>query len=329
MGPDHPALRAEPRLSRRLRLHRGPRLGQVRSSVTSLVVCLFLWVLLVFIIPVVAANFAESFVGVASRDNLDRVLKDIDKARDEEIDRALKAQGIPSGYSCWWCSTNDDGLVETYGNDRAEFEKFRRRSMISEPIRIAYADKRWSSQKAYLDSLARQARAAESLSLVSPAGVFRAVASAVCRTDLDSHERHLDQARRYRESFIGWLQGKAIFESFRWITPTDPATFQTEDQLVEKRTGGEFRTEREYEAWASTQKDARARWIKLSKVKIHGDSPDDFPFLDISDMPRFQDQAGSLLSGLESSVPKAGLLFVTAVFLFALGYVAFIRFDVR
>ncbi len=98
--------------------------------------------------------------------------------------------------------------------------------MISEPIRIAYADKRWSSQKAYLDSLARQARAAERLSLVSPAGVFRAVASAVCRTDLDSHERQMDRARRYRETFVGWLQGKDIFESFRWITPTDPATFQ-------------------------------------------------------------------------------------------------------
>ena len=50
------------------------------------------------------------------------------------------------------------------------------------------------------------------------------------------------------------------------------------------------------------QKDFRARWSKLSAVKVVGDSPDDFPFLDISDMPRFQDQAGSLLSGLESSV---------------------------
>jgi hypothetical protein len=103
----------------------------------------------------------------------------------------------------------------------------------------------------------------------------------------------------------------------------------TEDQLVEKRTGGEFKTEAAYEAWASEQKDFRARWSKLSTVKLHGDSPEGFPFLDISDMPRFQDQAGGLLSGLESSVLKTGLLIVAAVFLFALGYVAFIRYDVR
>jgi hypothetical protein len=46
-------------------------------------------------------------------------------------------------------------------------------------------------------------------------------------------------------------------------------------------------------------------------------------------MPRYQDQRGGLLAGLELSVPKAGGLLVAAVFLFALGYVAFIRFDVR
>jgi ABC-type transport system involved in multi-copper enzyme maturation permease subunit len=300
-----------------------------KSSVTSLVVCLFLWVLFVFIVPVVAANFAESFVGVASRDNLDRVLKDIDKTRAEEIGRALKAEGIPEGYSCWWCSTGDDGFVETYGNNRTEFDKFRRRAMISEPIRIAYADKRWAPQKAYLDSLARQAGAAETLSLVSPTGIFRTIASTVCRTDLAAHLRRMDRIRRYRESFVLWLQGKDIFKSFRWLTPTDPETFQTEDQLVEKRTGGEFKTEKEYEAWASQQKDSWLRWAKLSTVKVFGDTPQDFPFLDISDMPRYEDQAGTLLAGLDASVPRAGLLLVAAVFLFALGYVAFIRYDVR
>jgi ABC-type transport system involved in multi-copper enzyme maturation permease subunit len=300
-----------------------------RSSVTSLVVCLFLWVLLVFIVPVVAANFAESFTGIASRDNLDRVLKDVDKAREEAIGRAFKAAGIPQGWSCWWCSSDEDGIMEVYGGSRSNYEDFRRRAEISEPLRIEYADKKWAAQQAYLDSLSRQADTAGALSLLSPAGAFRAVASEICRTDLASHARRMDRIRQYRESFIRWFQGKDIFRSFAWLTATDPETFMTEDQLVEKRTGGEFKTEREYDAWASGQKDFRARWSKLSAVKVVGDSPDDFPFLDISDMPRYQDRAGGLFSGLESSVLRLGLLAVTAVFLFALGYVAFLRYDVR
>lgn len=300
-----------------------------KSSVTSLVVCLFLWVLFVFILPVVAANFAESFVGAASRDNLDRGLKDMDQQRDEAISAAFKAQGIPDGWSCWWCSNDDDGQIETYGNDRPEFENFRRRAAISEPIRLDYADRKWASQKAYLDSLARQARAAETLALLSPAGIFRTVASAICRTDLDAHQARMDRIRQYRESFVAWLQGKDVFKSYRWITPADPATFKTEDELVRGRTGGEFENVAEFEAWASKQTDARARWEKLSKIHLPGDSPQDFPLLDIADMPRFRDRPGRLLAGLEPSVPRVGALFVAAVFLFALGYVAFIRFDVR
>jgi len=300
-----------------------------KSSVTSLVVCLFLWVLFVFILPVVAANFAESFVGAASRDNLDRVLRDIDKQRDEAISAAFKAQGIPEWVSCWWCSSGDDGDMETYGDNREEFENFRRRASVSEPIRLDYADRKWAAQKAYLDSLTRQARAAETLSLLCPAGIFRAVASAICRTDLAAHAGRLDRVRQYRESFVGWLKGKDIFKSYRWITPADPSTFKSEDELIRLRTGGEFKTEAEFQAWAAKQTDAWSRWTKLSTVKLHGDSPQDFPYLDISDMPRYQEPPGRLLVGLEPSVPKAGALLVAAVFLFALGYVAFIRFDVR
>jgi hypothetical protein len=201
--------------------------------------------------------------------------------------------------------------------------------MASEPIRLEYADKRWAPQKAYLDSLARQAGAAERLSYASPTGVFRAIASAICRTDLAAHRRQMDRSRQYRETFIGWLKGMDIFASFAWLTPSDPATFLTDDQLVEKRTGGEFKTDQEYEAWAAKQTDWATRRGALNKVKLPGDSPEGFPFLDLSGMPRFPDRPGTLLAGLGSSAVGAGLLLVEAVFLFYLGFVAFIRFDVR
>jgi len=300
-----------------------------RSSVTSLVVCLFVWVLLVFVVPAVSANFAESFVGAASRDNLDRVLRDLDAKRETEIRAAFKAQGIPAGWSCWWCSSGDDGAMETYGNDREEFENFRRRAAVSEPIRIDHAEKRWAAQKAYLDSLARQARAAERFSFASPTGIFRAVAAAVCRTDRASHERHMDRTRQYREAFVRWLRGKDIFSSFPWVTPADPSTFRTEDELIERRTAGEFKTAREFEDWASKQTDARTRWLKLSTVDLPGDGPNDFPFLDVSDMPRFEVRPGSLFGGLGPSAFGLGLLLAAAVLLFYLGFIAFIRYDVR
>ena len=46
-------------------------------------------------------------------------------------------------------------------------------------------------------------------------------------------------------------------------------------------------------------------------------------------MPRFEVRAAALFSGLESSVLWVGFLLIEAVLLFYLGYVAFIRYDVR
>ena len=54
------------------------------------------------------------------------------------------------------------------------------------------------------------------------------------------------------------------------------ATFQTEDVLTEKRTGGEFKTAAAFWAWRKEQKDSWAAFQKLMKVKLPGDSPEGF-----------------------------------------------------
>ncbi len=300
-----------------------------KTSVTSLVLCLFLWVFFVFIVPNLSAYFAESFVRVQSRENLNRVLEDLDKEFARAKRNRFKAQSISESYNARWHSSGDDGYVETYGNSRAEFEAERRRSMVSEPLRIDYADKKWAYQEAYLESLAHQARVAEGLSAISPAGAFRILAAAVCSTDMRSHENEMDRIRQYREAFIRYLQSKNIFAAFRYITPAPPETFLTEDQLIEKRTGGEFKSVQALEAWAAQQKDARAPWLKLSKNKIPGDEPSDFPFLDVSDMPGFQERTKSFFSGMENSILTIALLLIESILLFYIGYVAFIRYDVR
>ncbi len=300
-----------------------------KTSVTSLVLCLFLWVFFVFIVPNLSAYFAESFVRVQSRDNLNRVLEDLDKEFGRAKSDRYKAQSIPETYNLWRSSSGVDGYEETYGNSRTEFEAQRRRSAISEPLRIEYADKKWAHQEAYLESLAHQARVAEGLSAISPAGVFRIIAAAICVTDIRSHENEMDRIRQYREAFIRYLQNKNIFASFRYITPASPETFLTEDQLIEKRTGGEFKTVRAFEAWAAQQKDVRALVLKLTKNKIPGDEPSDFPYLDVSDRPGFQERPKSIFSGLENSILNIALLVIESILLFYIGYVAFIRYDVR
>jgi hypothetical protein len=103
----------------------------------------------------------------------------------------------------------------------------------------------------------------------------------------------------------------------------------TPDEIIEKRSGGEFKTVKELDEWSRRQKDQMSFFEKISKVDIPGTKPDDYPYLDVSDMPIFKGQPMRLFTGLESSVGSLGLMVVECIFLFYLGFVAFIRYDVR
>ncbi len=300
-----------------------------RTPVTGLVVCLFLWVLLVFVIPNLASYAAESFVSIPSRDNLNRVLADIDKSTNAGIADREKTLPQADWTTSWYMNGGDDGYMECYGCSASYFQRLLQEAIIAEPLRIDAADRKWAPQQAYLDGLSRQARAAERLSLLSPAGAFRRIAAALCGTDRRTEERFLARVRQYRETFIGYLRGKGVLTSYSYITPIPPSTFKDPDTLIEARSGGRFKTRREYEAWAEKQTDFMARWQVLNKVRLPDDSPDRFPFLPVSDMPGFTARPADAAAGLRASLFEIGLLAVLAVFLFYLGYVAFLRFDVR
>jgi ABC-type transport system involved in multi-copper enzyme maturation permease subunit len=303
--------------------------ARTKTSVTSLVICLFLWTLFVFIIPNLSSTFAESFVGIQSRDNLDQVLSDMDKAARERIAEATKSLPRPDWDMSWYMNAGDDGYQELYGCSASYYERDRQRMAIAEPLRIDNADRKWGPQQAYLDSLSRQAGAADRLAMISPAGIFRIVASAVCGTDRRAGEKRMDDVRRYRETFLQYLQGKSIFASFSYFTPVPPASFKSADQLVAARTGGKFKSLTEYDTWAGGQTDFRARFQILRTVDVPGEKPDDYPFLVFTDLPRFPDRPTSVIGGIENSIVRLGLLLFESLLLFTLSTVAFLRYDVR
>lgn len=303
--------------------------SRTKNSVTSLVLCLFLWVTFVFLMPNMASYAAESFVPIPSRDNLDAVLADMDGNLRRRIEDATKDLPEADWKLNWYMNGGADGERETYGCTAPFFERQRREMGISEPLRLDNADKKWGPQKAYLDGLSRQAGTAEKLSLISPAGLFRLISTVICGTDRGAQEKRLADVRRYRETFVGYLKGKNLFERFEYITPTPPSAFKTADALVEARTGGKFKTLAEYDAWAATQKDFRARWQVLYTVIQPGEKPDDYPFLKTDDVPRFMPRGPSLGEGWPRTSLRLGLLLVECVLLFALAAVSFIRYDVR
>jgi len=302
---------------------------QNKSSISSIVVCLFIWIFFVFIVPNLSVYLADKFIRTKSIDNLNLMLDQLSRELSQKIIAYQKNLDEPDWEMQWYSMGGRDGGHELYGASRSFFERERQENLYSEPLRIEYADKKWAYQMDYLQSLQRQKKVANRISLISPAAIFRLISSAICFSDMESHERFMERTRQYREEFIQYFQEKNLFGSFSYFTPVPPETFLTADRLVERRTGGEFKTLQELDTWAAKQPSWMDLYKKLRKVSLPGVSPEDYEYLNVSDVPVFRWQKRHLLTGLQSSLIYIAILIFECFLLFYLSFVAFIRYDVR
>lgn len=299
---------------------------RLKSSITSIIVCLFFWVFFVFVVPNLAVYMAESLKKVQSYDNLQYVLQDLDKEFQNKSGEYSETLDAPDWNMNWNMHRQSDGRLIVTGNTKSMMERYRKQHEFTEPLRIDYADKKWRLQRAYLDDLDEQKNFAEMISLISPSEVFRLVCASLCRTDAVSHYRFMERTRRYRNEFVDFLRDRKIFSSFIYFTPQPPEKFLTADEIVRIRTGGEFNTFDEFREWLKTH---TVTFVPLRKVEIPGTNYGEYPFLDLSDVPVFQWQSSNILADMMQVFIKATALILISVFLFYLSFLSFLRYDVR
>ena len=87
---------------------------QFKSSITSMIVCLFFWVFFVFIVPNFSVYLAESFIRVQSRDNLMRVLEDLGKELSKKSRDHFNALDKPDWGMSFYSMSRRDGVRECY-----------------------------------------------------------------------------------------------------------------------------------------------------------------------------------------------------------------------
>ena len=296
-----------------------------RSSVTGIVVGLFVWVALVFIIPNGAVYAARSFIAVRSQENLNSALAEIDRERDEKMQNEMSSV---SRDGIWFMHFNHnagyDGFQELRGAERRVYAYYRQQHEIQEPIRVAYADRKWPVQQAYLDELHRQAATAHAIGMISPVQLFRLAADALCRTDMNAHDSFMESARRYREAVLEYFNAKQIYSSYRWFTAIDPNTFLAADALIEYVTGGRFKTLADYDAWANENDNPFSAFVQRRP-----EWNDPGSLVEVSDAPRFEWRPDSLGDSMVKSLGGLGGMAFGGLLLFFLSFVSFTRFDVR
>jgi hypothetical protein len=299
--------------------------SRARSSVTSIIVCLFLWVVFVFIIPNAAVYTAKSFTRTGTQENLKFAFAELDRAYDKECEEYRNTLPQPDA----WIHFNMNAYGEyreIAGCSTSLNEFYRQLSAYSEPLRCRYADKKWILQKEYLGKLDRQRKIAERLALLSPSELFQQAASALCGTDVSSYDRYMESTRRYRDELIRFFEDKRIFSSFLYFTGQDPASFMTIDEIFRTRSGGRFQSLQEFGQWAQTHNGDNS---PLFKVDIPEGNMTSFKPLDQSDVPKFHEDPLPLMGDVKRSLPNIAGLIIGCVVLFFMAFVSFTRYDAR
>jgi ABC-type transport system involved in multi-copper enzyme maturation permease subunit len=266
-------------------------------SFTSILNCLFLWVLLILVIPNVCPYISAQFCRIPSIKEIERKELEIERysitvfmERNNETAKKFKSQ-----YGELWSEfeSMDFGGIGRFGSVNPERVK------------------------------AAQQRAAEDPD-------FRAMTDAYV-VEVEKAREEMSRIRVEGGKFREELEEKAAFQTnvaknLACISPLANIVYVARDL-----TGTGMRSLEYFKLAKREYKDKFEPYLlkKFQDLQKKDPTATYYSFLDISDRPRFVFKEEPLKNKLTSVLPYWGMLFLFNVAFFAAAFVGFVRYDVR
>ena len=294
----------------------------VQNSGTSIVICLVLWVTFLFIIPNLANYSAKSFVNTGSIENLKFKMKELDEEYLKKTWEYENKLPQPDWEFVWNSQRNIDGTTLIGGASKSFFEKTKLSKEYAEPLRVDYADKKWSFCKGYLANLENQQRFAQYISFLSPSQLFKESVNRLCGTSAQNHYLFMDQTRQYREDLIRYYKNNQFFSSYLYFTQQEQKSFMTADEMVKTLTKGEIKSVTELN-------NVKNGWNLMNKGTLPDYDWNKWRNLDLSNFPQFSYRSTGFQEDINHSLIHIGVMSALALLLFYLSFRSFIKYDVR
>ena len=277
-----------------------------RRSASALVWLLFLWILLVFIIPNGAVYVAKQVRPIPSKAVVNIESAAISTVFKEKIrDYGARHQSgsyFKEGYSV--ISGNQPFAFLVLTGSKEAMRWYLDGAQFYIPQRIGYAEQIGNLYQGYYRSLKRQTVLAENLSRLSPAWLYYNISAGLSGTDLRRHERFIHQAQDYRKALMAYMQEQEAFSSINWFTSVNINDMPSQAGLV------------------SSDRDAFF-------ANITPKSWDDVEPLDLSGMPAFTSGSASGNVALGGAFPDLAFLVFLNILLFLSTGAMFLKKEVR
>jgi hypothetical protein len=228
---------------------------------------------------------------------------------EKEVNSILNREfpGLRRAYYNSFGSDWDGTRLLMFGT-KSLMEYERRKKELVNPIIMQKCDEKWAIQSDYLQQLYRQERTVRYLSYLSPAGIFKHIASVICRTGADSEIHFMDQARQFHDTYYGYFEQNRIFYSYAYFTGMDESEFSDDEEYIRSL---KYRFEKEHSG------------LNLRNY------PSAMKKVDTSHLPRFTYAPPPLGNDLYEQLRLIAGILIAYILLFWLSFVSFIKYDVR
>ena len=279
-----------------------------RRSSTALVFSLLFWLLGILLIPGAGQSAARMLIDLPESEEIVKLERQMRVETVSELSEfRRKNPGTGSGWTGGW---GGEGYYMFDANTR-NFRNTAAYVLYCEPRALARADRVWDTFKRHDELRERQAVLADSLSSIAPAHHLRRTFTLLSGTDIRAYERFLEAVRRYRRGMIDEFRNRDYFgrNVYKFFTRLDESEID-DDSYARRR-----------EEYDRTREEVGAHTFFSDYWNIfYGPLP-------ASEIPRFSFAAGQ--PDFNSALAPIACLAATAIFVFLLGFVAFIRYDVR
>lgn len=320
--------------------------AKARRSATALIWLLFLWVVLILVIPNGAAYLAGQIRPIESQAELDAKSKPITdefqkKVRDYCEKHASNDYVVTDWWAysgAWpiaWCVLNGSREAMLWYLDGARFYV---------PLRIEYAERVGNIHKEHYRSLKKQTVLAGNLSRLSPGWVYYNTSAILTGTGLGRYEQFISRAQDYRRELMEYMRGQGAFTTIKYFSNVnlDELPSQVEGAAKMARIREEYNlidTGRRYDSLSQAEKERRREGVlalmkaeQANKAIMDGVKPeswDEVPPLDLSGMPIFTFGKESFIAVIGQALPDLAILLLLNVLLFWGAAVSFLKGEVK
>jgi len=285
-----------------------------RKSSTSLMFSLFSWVIFVAIIPNAGGYLAAKILPLEPKEEIEARARELWREYSDESREWYESHP----YNQQEGMTSVRGAFESYfiiqcSNEYIEW--LQQRYAFMEPQMIRRTEKVAQVWRSYLNGLFRQKSLADLLSRISPVSSYRAIVSALARTDTESATHFFEGVKELRAELIQYIRSET--DDF-----SAPVYFSRRDKELSEEA-------MEYRAHSNSlsRREKVAQYESLAKRREKAGEAT--PPLDLSDLPVLAAPRESVTETLGRMLPALTLSILLGVFLFVLSFAAFVRYDVR